>query len=700
MTDELIPRGQRDQQFSDPYPGPRPFRPDEHPLFFGRDLESRGVLDLILSYQVVVLYSQSGAGKTSLVNAGLSPVLSKEGLEGFHIARVGGELPPGVEASQIRNIYAFNALSSVFGSAAEQAKILSSDLSGFLSGGRTGKPRLIIFDQFEELFTAFPERWEERDDFFRQVRDALRADEDLRILFVIREDHLAELDRYADFLPQALRIRYRLERLREKAALDAIVKPIELQGYKFDSGVAEDLVADLRKVRIQRRIPDKTETLEIKGEFVEPVHLQVVCQNLWANLPKETKIITSAHVEIFADVNRALASFYDRAVSRAVSEAKVEELKLRLWFDSQLITPAGTRGIVYKGERKTSGIPNTAIKVLEKEHVIRAEPRAGSTWYELTHDRFIEPIRVSNQIWIWAREHRKTRRNWGAIFGAVSVAFIALYSFGSKYWQDRTQLRLGREARLEFLLGDMDLLRNGWDSAIAHYNTALAKYNELKDKEGQGRVYTKIGEILYSKGEARTASENLQRALAIYKDLGAPGQQAGVLADLGVTYATLGQSQAANLYFQQATTVGPWETIKALDRGIRIARQRQDPALTYLRISRRDILKNVGPRLDSSPDLKAYVCLHNAFVIGASERQQAAGEERQRFLPDFPLAEIGEPSARKPKYVPIIIDFFLTCEEAKTVIDGVQAKYKSNPFVGSWYRGCPRCEELPGRFGE
>ena len=59
----------------EPYPGPRPFDKDERSIFFGRDEEIADLRDLCMSYQVVVLYSQSGAGKSSLVRAGLRPAL-------------------------------------------------------------------------------------------------------------------------------------------------------------------------------------------------------------------------------------------------------------------------------------------------------------------------------------------------------------------------------------------------------------------------------------------------------------------------------------------------------------------------------------------------------------------------------------------------------------------------------------------------
>ncbi len=58
--------------------GPRAFEESERELFFGRDLETRQLAALVIAQRVVVLYSPSGAGKTSLLQAGLIPLLGRQ----------------------------------------------------------------------------------------------------------------------------------------------------------------------------------------------------------------------------------------------------------------------------------------------------------------------------------------------------------------------------------------------------------------------------------------------------------------------------------------------------------------------------------------------------------------------------------------------------------------------------------------------
>ena len=54
---------------NNPYVGPRPYERDDRRNFYGRDREAREVRALIVAEREVLFYAQSGAGKTSLLNA-------------------------------------------------------------------------------------------------------------------------------------------------------------------------------------------------------------------------------------------------------------------------------------------------------------------------------------------------------------------------------------------------------------------------------------------------------------------------------------------------------------------------------------------------------------------------------------------------------------------------------------------------------
>ena len=60
------------------YPGPKPFRTDEKDIFFGRDTDIAEFYKYIFLHQSVVLFGKSGYGKSSLINAGIIPLLAEK----------------------------------------------------------------------------------------------------------------------------------------------------------------------------------------------------------------------------------------------------------------------------------------------------------------------------------------------------------------------------------------------------------------------------------------------------------------------------------------------------------------------------------------------------------------------------------------------------------------------------------------------
>lgn len=399
------------ESVKEPYVGPRSFQKDQRGFFFGRDEEAEELVSLITAHPVVLLYSQSGAGKTSLLNANLIPRL--EETEHFNVLppmRVQGQLPSTFKIPKKANIFVLNALTSC----------CKTDSNGFKPGttfaeylnkvekktNQYGEPApiVVVFDQFEELFTSYGGRWADREDFFMQLGEAMEGNAKkgikgnplLRVVFCMREDFIAELDPYEALLPEKLRTRFRLEHLRSSEAMAAITKPLEKTDRTYAPGVAEQLVKNLLKIPSQ----SLTGTQSI-GLYVEPVQLQVVCQSIWDALTPDETVITKKHLEKYGDVSEALSKFYERSIKNVASETGVKEETVRRWFADVLITPEGTRAPVNRGQEQTGGMPNSVVDKLEAIRLIKGEWKGTNVrWYELAHDRFIEPIRKSNEKWL------------------------------------------------------------------------------------------------------------------------------------------------------------------------------------------------------------------------------------------------------------------------------------------------------------
>jgi WD40 repeat protein len=404
---------------NNPYVGPRPYERKDRHNFYGRNREARELRALIVAEREVLFYAQSGAGKTSLLNTLVIPALEEKGFHVLPVARVGSNLLPEIEPEAVDNIFIHNALLALSGEDARPETLLAHTLRSFLDEFYPSsenepefRPLVLIFDQFEEIFTTHRDRWQEAHGFFLQVREALDAQPHLGVVFAMREDHVAAADPYIPLFPRRLRARFRMERLGQKGALEAVTQPALNAGCPFDAGVAERLVDDLRRVKADARFLGETGFL---GPYVEPVQLQVVCHRLWENLPEqEDRAIQWEEVEEHGNIDRALTDFYESALDAAIRETGVSERRLRQWFGRQLITPIGTRGLAIRGPEETAGLPNTAVDLLEGLHLIRADVRAGARWHELAHDRLVDPILQSNQDWETARETplRAAARYW------------------------------------------------------------------------------------------------------------------------------------------------------------------------------------------------------------------------------------------------------------------------------------------------
>ena len=244
----------KDLAHTQPYIGPRPFETSDRDLFFGRQLEIYELRSLILASRLFLVHAASGSGKTSLLNAGLRPALDSE-LDVLPTARVQFVDQPASEMGNdsrriggSENIYARGVISYLAGPE-EYIGPIRTTLGDYLAnrprrerGGRRPLPRLLVLDQFEELFTTHPDRWPERKEFLEQIAGALDQHHDLRVLIILREDFLARLLTAADALFE-LDDRYALEPLRRPAAQEAIREPAR----NFDRRFTDEAVERARR---------------------------------------------------------------------------------------------------------------------------------------------------------------------------------------------------------------------------------------------------------------------------------------------------------------------------------------------------------------------------------------------------------------------------------------------------------------------
>src|SRR5579859_7421153 len=101
-----------------PFVGPRPFTRSDTLAgrdMYGRDPEIEALFNMLIAQRIVVVYSPSGAGKTSLIEAKLVPRLEAEGFYVLPTARVGLITDPAAWRAQADNRYVLSTLSTLGG---------------------------------------------------------------------------------------------------------------------------------------------------------------------------------------------------------------------------------------------------------------------------------------------------------------------------------------------------------------------------------------------------------------------------------------------------------------------------------------------------------------------------------------------------------------------------------------------------------
>jgi tetratricopeptide (TPR) repeat protein len=383
------------------------------------------------------------------------------------------------------------------------------------STNRNGDPLPVLaaVDQLEEIFRDAPHRRRHRDGFVAQLAEAIRLIPELRLLVSIREGWLAGLSSYDQVLSSESRTSFRLLPLRPEAAVAAVTGALAATGRSFAPGVAERLVTDLRTVEVTSSVG---QTATMTADAVEPTQLQLVFSALWDGLPDDVDMIVMDHLPSRGDINRALAGYCARAVAEVSQAHGVSESRLRRWLEHTFITNLGTRNTAYEGVSLTAGMTNAVARAFEDRHLLRAEWRRSTHWYELPHDRWIEPVRAGSH----ALAHRSADL---PADGAADHLWIADEAFREgelmlAQRQAEEALRLAEgdprmEAEAESFLGNLAFQDGRYRQAEEHYRRAAERFELLQDTAAVGLLLAAIGRLLMQAGDAAEAVGDLQRAV-------------------------------------------------------------------------------------------------------------------------------------------------------------------------------------------
>jgi hypothetical protein len=386
--------------------------------FHGREEEAGELARRVQRKPLTVLFGQSGLGKTSLLRAGLVPRLRDEG---FCPVYVRVDYAPGSPSpsEQIKQAI-FKATAAAGHWTRPGTAIEGESLWEFLhhredllrdTQGNVLMP-LLIFDQFEEIFTlgqaddagrmrakefledladlvenrppAALEARLDHDEDAAEAFDFARAD--YRILIALREDYLAHLEGVKGIMPSITQNRMRLARMTGAQALSAVVKP---GGKLVSQEVAESIV---------RFVAGGS---ELQNAEIEPSLLSLVCREL--NTVRQAQGRTEISADLLAGSrDTILSEFYERTLAD-------QPAGVRRVIEDDLLTESGYReSLAEERVNKALAAAGAAADSLAKlvdRRLLRIEERLDMRRVELTHDVLCSVVQSSRNM----RHEREAR---------------------------------------------------------------------------------------------------------------------------------------------------------------------------------------------------------------------------------------------------------------------------------------------------
>jgi hypothetical protein len=517
-------------KYSSRYPGVKPFETEEQHIFFGRSADIQSLYELVGVEKTVLFYSKSGLGKTSLINAGLIPKLKKD----KHITYNPVTIRLGVY-SKVNSISPKAKIIDLLqkdvtsGSLKDFPELYENTISFWLKSIQFSNPEqthILIFDQFEELFTFPDEHIEELkkdlnellylktstcfrenllllseakpDVLTEEQLNTLTSAVNIRMLFTIRSDKLSLLNRLTDYLPNLQRAFLELKSLTPEEACNAIIKPAGIDG-DFPCPKFEFTTEAVRKI---------INALTDEGKQpIETFQLQIVCQYAESLILKD-KTKTSISPGDLGDIKDIHQSFYDNLLAELVTESEEERLRLRNLLEEQFIYEPEKRRLQVLQGIILKKVSAATLSALERTHLIRSEPYQDSFTYELSHDTLVEPIlksyhkrreeeeRKSEEVKKEAelqayRSKARRQRNIIIIVSIAALLSICSATFGFFMWH-----KAGKErTRAENERTSAETQRMKADSALKAFITAdsLRKETEINSLLNDSRSFAMYG---------------------------------------------------------------------------------------------------------------------------------------------------------------------------------------------------------------
>ncbi|MDQ3248378.1 MAG: hypothetical protein M3Q45_04130, partial [Chloroflexota bacterium] len=238
------------------YKGLLAYRLDDAEIFCGRDAAIKEVRDKLANGPLTILHAQSGAGKSSLLQAGIAPRLLQNSALPIYVRAY--DVPP---ALAIKRIF----LPNLGVTPAWEGAPLRDFLRQVTSVLKVETRLYLLLDQFEEFFTLVNPT--EQRAFVRELADCLEDPTlNVRWLLALRSEFFSDMASFGAEIENPFANEYRLNCLTLSEAQRVIIVPALRQGIDYEPALVD---------RVLQELGDE------KGE-VAPPQLQLICRALYS----------------------------------------------------------------------------------------------------------------------------------------------------------------------------------------------------------------------------------------------------------------------------------------------------------------------------------------------------------------------------------------------------------------------------------
>lgn len=372
-------------EINSPFKFLKAFERKDSKVFFGRDKEVNALYDSVNKNRLVMVYGLSGTGKTSLVQCGLASRFDITDWYPIFISR-GDDINAALQA-ELRK--------------AAKRRYQADDLVGTVQAlnERFLRPIYLIFDQLEELLILGKMETEQMP-FIQSIAKLLAADNlSCHIIFVLREEYLAQLYHFEEVIPTLFDRRLRVEPMRSNKVTEVLKRSFAAFNISLE---AED-----------KNIKQIIKRVSAKKSGIPLPYLQVYLDRLYRedfvrtypngiDEPLPPLEFTTAEITEFGEIEDVLAKFLEEQKAdleadfrEEYPQAKKESVQKIL---DSFVTDDGTkRPLVYTLEKEQLQLTESAPDFLRQlppeqlrfcldELEERRLVRKTETTYELAHD--------------------------------------------------------------------------------------------------------------------------------------------------------------------------------------------------------------------------------------------------------------------------------------------------------------------------